>query len=90
MAGSTTATTIAVTLPVQMRIAPTSGVDFSTLVLVDAASTFTVTTCTIDVNVTSQNFGVVTATASGLTQYRPYYLRQNASAGAYIGFSAEL
>ena len=90
IAQSATATSMAVTLPSTMRIVPTS-VDFSTLSLVDSVTATAVTTCTIDSNVTSNNFGVVTASvASGLTQYRPYYLRQNATSAAYIGFSAEL
>jgi hypothetical protein len=90
VAQSTTVTSMAVTLPATMRVVPTS-VDFSTLALVDGVTSTAVTTCTIDSNVTSNNFGVVTASvASGLTQYRPYYLRQNSSAAGYIGFSAEL
>ena len=90
VAQSTTVTSMAVTLPTTMRIVPTS-VDFSTLALVDGVTSTAVTTCTIDSNVTSNNFGVVTASvASGLTQYRPYYLRQNSSAAGFIGFSAEL
>ena len=90
VAQSTTVTSMAVTLPSTMRIVPTS-VDFSTLSLVDGVTATAVTTCTIDSNVTSNNFGVVTASvASGLTQYRPYYLRQNSSSAGFIGFSAEL
>ena len=90
VAQSTTVTSMAVTLPTTMRVVPTS-VDFSTLSLVDGVTATAVTTCTIDSNVTSNNFGVVTASvASGLTQYRPYYLRQNSSSAGFIGFSAEL
>ena len=90
IAQSTTATSIAVTLPSQMRVVPTS-VDFSTLALVDGVTSTAVTACTIDANISSNNFGCVTASvASGLTQYRPYYLRQNSNNAAYIGFSAEL
>jgi hypothetical protein len=90
MAASTTSTSIGIPAPVTMRTVPTS-VDFSTLAVVDAVTSTAVTSCTIDSNVSDNQFGVVTAgVASGLTQYRPYYLRQNASSGGYIGFSAEL
>jgi hypothetical protein len=90
IAASTSSTTIAVPLSVTMRITP-SSVDFSTLSLVDSVTATAVTSCTIDALVSDAQFGVVTAgVASGLTQYRPYYLRQNASASGYIGFNAEL
>jgi hypothetical protein len=90
IAQNTTTTSIAVTLPSTMRVIPTS-VDFSTLSLVDGVTATAVTACTIDANVSSNNFGVVTASvASGLTQFRPYYLRQNSSNTAFIGFSSEL
>jgi hypothetical protein len=90
IAQSTTATTIGVVLPSQMRISPTS-IDFSTLSLVDGVNSTAVTGCTIDTSVTSANIGVVTASvASGLTQFRSYMLRQNASGSGFIGFSAEL
>jgi hypothetical protein len=91
MGQGATSAVIGVNIPVTMRIAPTGGVDFSTIALVDGSTSYAVTACTIDTNVTSQNFGVVNATvASGLTQYRPYYLRQNANSAGNIGFSAEL
>ena len=90
IAASSTSTSIGIPAPVTMRTTP-SSVDFSTLALVDTVTSTAVTSCTIDTNVSSNQFGVVTAgVASGLTQYRPYYLRQNASSGGYIGFSAEL
>jgi hypothetical protein len=90
IASSTTSTTIAVTLPATMRAVP-GQVDFSTLAVIDSVTSTAVTTCVIDSLVSSNNFGVVSAgVASGLTQYRPYYARQNASSAGYIGFSAEL
>ena len=90
MAANGSSTSIGIPAPVTMRVVPTS-VDFSTLCLVDAVTATAVTSCTIDSNVSSNSFGVVTAgVASGLTQYRPYYLRQNANNAGYIGFSAEL
>jgi hypothetical protein len=90
IAASTTSTSIGIPAPVTMRTVP-ALVDFSALTLVDSVTATAVTSCTIDSNVSSNSFGVVTAgVASGLTQYRPYYLRQNANNAGYIGFSAEL
>jgi hypothetical protein len=90
IAASTTSTSIAVPLPSTMRATP-SSVDFSNLSLVDSVNAKAVTTCTIDTNVSNAQFGVVTAgVASGLTQFRPYYIRQNSSSAGHIGFSAEL
>ena len=87
---NTTTASIATVLPVQMRIPPTA-VDFSTLALNDATTNLAVTACTIDTNQTDYNTAVCNiSAASGVTQYRPYYIRMNASATAYIGFTAEL
>ena len=86
---STTAA-IATVLPVSMRVAPTS-VDFASLTLYDGTNGNTVTTCTIDTNQVAFNKGVANiSAASGITQYRPYYIRGNNSASAHISYSAEL
>jgi hypothetical protein len=77
-------------LPVMMRTVPTS-VDFSTLSLVDGTNTVAITALVINTFRSSATVGTVDVTAaSGLTQYRPYYINQNASNTGYIGFSAEL
>ena len=87
-ATSTTNVTVTFNQPVTMRIAP-SAVDFSTVLVADGSSVFTVTGLTIDQaarNVTSLNAAV----ASGLTQFRPYGCGANNSTSAFIGLSAEL
>ena len=87
---NTTSAAISTVLPSQMRVPPTA-VEFSTLALNDGTNNTTVTTCTIDTNQTANNTAVCNiSAASGIVQYRPYYIRMNASASAYIGFTAEL
>ena len=77
--------------PVQMRVAPTS-LDISTCALSDDANANIAlsATPTVDGNSSPLISIAVTAVASGLTQYRPYTLRTDASTSGYIGFSAEL
>lgn len=87
---NTTTAAIATNLPVTMRVAPTS-VDYSTLALYDGTNGFTVTACTIDTNQVAYNKGSANiSAASGIVQYRPYYIRGNGSATAYIAYNAEL
>jgi hypothetical protein len=86
---SATGSVIFTAFPSQMRTKP-SSVNYSNLILTDAVSTFAVTTLTIDSNTTSNSYGAVNATATGLTTYRPMYLRQDTSTAGYIAFSAEL
>jgi hypothetical protein len=90
-AGSTTLVKAFCQLPVSMRVKP-SAVDFSTLALYDNATIVTgVTTLAIDANLSSPNVVNVDVTgATGLTQYRNYWLVANASTSGYVGFSAEL
>ena len=87
-ATSTTNVTVTFNQPVTMRTAPTA-IDFSTVLVADGSSLFTVTGLTIDQaarNITSLNAAV----ASGLTQFRPYGCGANNSTSAFIGLSAEL
>ena len=89
MAYGAAGTSIAVPLPVQMRVAPTS-VDFSTLSVYDTGTITAVTGLTLNGGQTSYNTGFVNPTVSGgLTQYRTYFLMDTNSNG-YIGFNAEL
>jgi hypothetical protein len=90
-AQSTTASRQLITLPVTMRVQPTS-VDFSTLRLSDGvAANPTITSLTIQTDTSHNQTMSVTATvASGLTDFRNYYLYANNSTSAFIGFSAEL
>jgi hypothetical protein len=89
MGNSATIAAIGVPLPVAMRATPTA-VEFANIALSDSTGSITVTGCTLDTGVSSNYFGVVNTTATGLTQYRPYYLRQNANSAGYIGFTADL
>ena len=85
---SSTQAVIQVVLPVQMRVGP-GAIDFSSLSVRDTA-TFTAVTGVTDAG-SSANLALVNAAvASGLTQYRPYFLQVNNNINAYIGFSAEL
>jgi hypothetical protein len=75
--------------PVQMRATP--SVAQSTLQLVDTATSYTVTGISQGANEQSRkacniNFSV----ASGLTQYRTYWVRTNNNASGYLAISAEL
>jgi hypothetical protein len=90
-AQSTTASRQLVKLPVTMRVQPTS-VDFSTLRLSDGvAANPTVTALTIQSDTShNQTMTVTAVVASGLTDFRNYYLYANNSTSAFIGFSAEL
>jgi hypothetical protein len=91
-ASSTTVAQIAINLPVQMRVEP-SSLDFSLLAVTDIAAVFTsVSAISLSAGLNSSPVvGHLTATvASGLTQFRTYRLTNNANAAAYIGFNAEL
>ena len=88
---SSTATAFFVPLPVPMRIKP-SSVDFSTLAAADFNNApVALTNLTLNSNNSNPQIAVVNGTsASGITQYRPYFLSSNNSASGYVGFSAEL
>jgi hypothetical protein len=89
-ASNTTNGAMMVPFDVSMRIAPTV-VDYSTLRLADGVGAWTITAVAIDTNLISADYGFINCTvASGLTQYRPLFIQCNASASAYLGFSAEL
>jgi hypothetical protein len=74
-----------------MRVAPTS-VDFGNLQVTDVGASVAATNITFTSgNATTNQFVSVDATvASGLTQHRPYFLRNNNNTAGFIGFSAEL
>jgi len=87
---STTVAQMAFPLPVQMRVTPTS-VDYANLSLYNSGFT-AVTSFALGAGLTATPqtaFGQSTV-ASGLTQYRNYWLSNNNLTTAYIGFSAEL
>ena len=89
--GTATSTTVAVMAmnnPVPMRVTATS-IDYSGLVLWDSVNGVGVSSASsgsLNGNPLITQFN---ATASGLTQFRPYYIYTNVTNG-YIGFSAEL
>jgi len=89
IAASTNALYIQTKAPVTMRVAPTS-VEYSSLTLVDqVGGSFAATA--VGVNIAGKDITQVYCTvASGLTQFRSYYLTANNSTSAYLGFSAEL
>jgi len=90
LASGATGGAIGTTFPVQMRTTP-SAVEFSTLAVSDASGAIAVTSLTLDTSVASANVGVCNfGVASGLTAYRPYYLRQNANSAGYLAYTAEL
>jgi hypothetical protein len=75
--------------PVPMRINPTS-LDWSALGITDGIAIQTaITTASLSQSTTIAT-QLATGGSSGLTQYRPYFLSQQASGSGYIGMSAEL
>jgi hypothetical protein len=90
-AASTTAAYFNIAAPVVMRVAPTA-IEFSTLELSDTVNAGVAVTglaFTPLVGSTSQ-LAIYANTASGLTQYRSYYLRGSNSTSSYLGLTAEL
>ena len=74
-------------LPVSMRIAP-STLDYSNLAVTDTQVNTAVSALNFDTNLSASSV-TLSATTTGVI-YRPYYLRANNSASAYVGFSAEI
>jgi hypothetical protein len=89
LADATTSALINVNLPVTMRVKPTS-VDYSTLNLSTGATNATVSSVAISSVLSSNQVVTVSASATGLTQFRPYFLTTENNLSAYLGFSAEL
>lgn len=74
--------------PVPMRTSATA-LEFSNLAMYDGTTVTAITNITFDdAGITSQRLSV--NVASGLTQYRPYYVIRNNNSSGYLGFSAEL
>jgi hypothetical protein len=88
-ARSTTAADFFVTAPVQMRIAPTS-VEYSLLTIsLYGSGNYAFTSLSI-LNSGPIGNSIYVSGASGLTQYRPYFLGHNNQTTGYLAFSAEL
>jgi hypothetical protein len=89
-AQGTTASSIEIIFPVQMRTTPTS-VDFSTVGLTDGvAAVAAVSALTLVSAESSPTWAHLNATSTGLTGYRFYNLLTNNSTSGYVGLSAEL
>jgi hypothetical protein len=89
MGYSTTRADFTVKLPVTMRVVPAS-IEYSTLAVDPTGGSVAITNLTIDSFTNSKDSaGLVATVASGLTQYRPYFLEATSTAG-YLGLSAEL
>jgi hypothetical protein len=74
----------------EMRTTPTV-VDFSLLEASDGSASVSLTSVSINsANSTARVAFLSCFAASGITQYRPYLLRNNASASGYLGLGAEL
>ena len=91
---TTTDSRFAVKTPVTMRVIPTA-IDFSSFASISLAdgvnAELTSTGIALITSTSSQDLVQVYVTvASGLTAFRPYYLKANASASAFIGFTSEL
>jgi hypothetical protein len=88
IAYSTTAVNGYIKFPVTMRTVPASLDTSSNLGVYDGV---TITSATFNLNsLNTLDLGSVLATASGLTQWRPYHFISNGSTSSYFGFSAEL
>ena len=88
-ASSTTTLYANWTFPVTMRVPPTS-VEYSTLAVQDTTGSNAAVTSVVTSNPGKGMTWIVAGVASGLTQFRPYYLTANGSTNAYLGLSAEL
>jgi hypothetical protein len=73
-----------------MRTAPTS-LDFANIALTaDDANVIAITSAAINPNASANQVIIKFTVASGLTQYRPYWVLANNNVGAFVGLSAEL
>ncbi len=87
---STTAARGTIKCPVSMRVGATA-IDFTGTLAFDSGSAFDANVTTISLLTSNPDYASLEfAAASGLTQYRPYFVTGNASAAAYLGFTAEL
>jgi hypothetical protein len=87
---SSTLARFLVPLKVTMRVAPTS-VETNAIAVWDTATVVAATGATLSTAENGPNFlSVFTSHASGITQFRPYFLLMNNSTSAYLGINAEL
>ncbi len=90
-ANATTAARYVIPYKVTMRTKVTSLETSGTIYVSDDVSNYTPTSYSMDTNNnTVDNATIQANVSSGLTQYRPYFLRLDNSSTGYIAFSAEL
>jgi hypothetical protein len=90
--GSSPATTTANPLlrhSVTMRTTP-SSIEFSAMNLTDTVSDYAVSNITISTTLSSPDSSWLSATSSGLTQFRTFYLKQASNTAGFIAVNAEL
>jgi hypothetical protein len=75
--------------PVPMRVTPTV-LDYANLRIQDFSNTIALTGIGFDSTSTNITTVVYANAASGIVQYRPYWINANNSASAYFGLGAEL
>jgi hypothetical protein len=88
-ARSTTVADLIQSLPVAMRVKPTSVEYFNLQITFAGVSSAAVTNLIIDAASSNQFVTFQATVASGLTQFRPYFLGNNNNAAGYLGLSAE-
>ena len=91
-AASTTIVYAPFFFPVDMRVAPTAieyPTSFTGLSLGDGTNRTAITGLSLD-SQSTRSTNLTSTVASGLTQYRPYYIQCNNASTGYIAFSAEL
>jgi hypothetical protein len=88
-ARSTTVADLIQSLPVAMRVKPTAVEYFNLQVTFAGVSSAAVTNLIIDAASSNQFVTFQATVASGLTQFRPYFIGNNNNAAGYLGLSAE-
>jgi hypothetical protein len=74
----------------EMRVIPTS-IDYANLNVSDTVTNFTFSGLSINAANSTPRLAFLIATgASGMTQFRPLFMRNNNNTAGYLGFSAEL
>jgi len=86
---ATTSITASVSLPVKMRVLPTS-VDFSNLRWTNQSTGAAITAVTLDANLNSSYQPTINGTTTGIVIGNVYSIGGNNSINNYLGFSAEL
>jgi hypothetical protein len=89
IAQSTTGVIFAPSLPVTMRVYPTS-IDYANLCVYDGVTILSSSAVTLQSGAGSLNSTSVNAAVTGAVTYRPYFLAANNNTAGYIGFNAEL